>query len=163
MPFPSYPPPRRLLGQLLHVFCLHGIPSDIVSDWRPQFTSSLWREFYLALGATVSLSSGFNPQSNDQTECLNQDLETMLHCLKPAAYLGWKCTYLSSLLCYRDLSCLGIPSLSTSPFSLMGERMQCSFSPISSLLLKVHLEKCLCLCCLIKIFCLLSLPSKINK
>lgn len=47
-----------------HVFRLHGLPADIVSDRGPQFTSQVWRQFCKCLGATVSLSSGFHPQSN---------------------------------------------------------------------------------------------------
>uniref|UniRef100_A0A3B3HCI3 Gypsy retrotransposon integrase-like protein 1 n=1 Tax=Oryzias latipes TaxID=8090 RepID=A0A3B3HCI3_ORYLA len=64
-----------------HVFRLHGIPSDIVSDRGPQFTSQVWRCFCQALGATASLSSGFHPQTNGQTERTNQDLESALRCV----------------------------------------------------------------------------------
>lgn len=64
-----------------HVFHLHGIPSDIVSDRGPQFTSQVWRQFCKSLGATVSLSSGFHPQSNGQTERINQELEAALRCV----------------------------------------------------------------------------------
>lgn len=34
-------------GELLvqHVFCLHGLTQDIVSDRGPQFTSQVWRSF----------------------------------------------------------------------------------------------------------------------
>lgn len=64
-----------------HVFRLHGIPADIVSDRGPQFTSEVWRMFCAALGATVSLTSGFHPQSNGQTERANQSLETFLRCM----------------------------------------------------------------------------------
>lgn len=35
----------------------------------------------MAVGATVSLSSGYHPQSNGQTECTNQTLETALRCV----------------------------------------------------------------------------------
>lgn len=63
------------------VFRLHGIPADIVSDRGPQFTSEVWRTFCTALGATVSLSSGFHPQSNGQTERANQELESFLRCV----------------------------------------------------------------------------------
>ncbi len=51
---------------------------DVVSDRGPQFVSKFWREFCKLLGATVSLSSGFHPQTNGQTERDNQDLERML-------------------------------------------------------------------------------------
>jgi len=63
------------------VFRLHGIPVDIVSDRGPQFISQFWRAFGRALGATISPSSGFHPQSNGQTERLNQELEASLRCV----------------------------------------------------------------------------------
>lgn len=48
---------------LCQIFRLHGLPRDIISDWGPQFTSH-FGEFCSLLGAMVSLSSGFHPQSN---------------------------------------------------------------------------------------------------
>uniref|UniRef100_A0A3B3C9J6 Gypsy retrotransposon integrase-like protein 1 n=1 Tax=Oryzias melastigma TaxID=30732 RepID=A0A3B3C9J6_ORYME len=64
-----------------HVFRLHGIPSDIVSDRGPQLISQVWKCFCRALGATASLFSGFHPQTNGQTERTNQDLESALRCV----------------------------------------------------------------------------------
>ncbi len=46
----------------------YGIPEDIVSDRGPQFISRVWKAFFSLLGVTVSLSSGYHPQSNGQTE-----------------------------------------------------------------------------------------------
>lgn len=40
-----------------HVFRLHGILSEITSDWGPQFVSQVWNSFCTALGARVNLSS----------------------------------------------------------------------------------------------------------
>lgn len=81
-------PLRRLpsaidTAQLLvkHVFRLHGIPMEILSDRGPQFTARVWREFCQALGARPALSSGFHPQTNGQTERMNQELESTLRCL----------------------------------------------------------------------------------
>ncbi len=54
-----------------HVFRIHGLPVDVVSDRGPQFVSKFWREFCRLLGATVSLSSGFHPQTNGQIEQAN--------------------------------------------------------------------------------------------
>uniref|UniRef100_A0A3P9JLD6 Integrase catalytic domain-containing protein n=1 Tax=Oryzias latipes TaxID=8090 RepID=A0A3P9JLD6_ORYLA len=64
-----------------HVFRHHGIPADIVSDRGPQFTSQVWTAFCSALGASVSLTSGYHPQSNGQAERANQELEATLRCL----------------------------------------------------------------------------------
>uniref|UniRef100_A0A674P5X9 Gypsy retrotransposon integrase-like protein 1 n=1 Tax=Takifugu rubripes TaxID=31033 RepID=A0A674P5X9_TAKRU len=58
-----------------HVVRLHGIPLDVVSDRGPQFTSRVWQAFCKGIGATVSLSSGYHPQSNGQAERANQALE----------------------------------------------------------------------------------------
>ncbi len=72
-----------------HVFRLHGLPMDVVSDRGPQFVSKFWQEFCKLLGATVSLSSGFHPQSNGQTERANQDLEKVLRCLVSKNPSSW--------------------------------------------------------------------------
>ena len=74
---------------LLHIFRLHGLPIDVVSDRGPQFTSIFWREFCAQLGASVSLSSGFHPQSNGQTERMNQEMETALRCMVSRNPSSW--------------------------------------------------------------------------
>lgn len=61
----------------------------MVSDRGPQFVSKFWREFCKLLGATVSLSSGFHPQTNGQTERANQDLERVLRCLVSKNPSSW--------------------------------------------------------------------------
>ncbi|XP_036003961.1 uncharacterized protein LOC110367566 [Fundulus heteroclitus] len=78
-------------AQLLvrHVFRLHGIPKEILSDRGPQFTSRVWKEFSTALGAKCALSSGYHPQSNGQTERLNQELESSLRCLTSTNPTDW--------------------------------------------------------------------------
>ncbi len=66
---PKLPSARETAVAVIdHVFRIHGLPMDVVSDRGPQFVSKFWREFCKLLGATVSLSSGFHPQSNGQTE-----------------------------------------------------------------------------------------------
>uniref|UniRef100_A0A3Q2W9U9 Gypsy retrotransposon integrase-like protein 1 n=1 Tax=Haplochromis burtoni TaxID=8153 RepID=A0A3Q2W9U9_HAPBU len=72
-----------------HVFRLHGIPDDIVSDRGPQFTSRVWREFCTSLGSKVSLSSGYHPQSNGQSERVNQELEAALRCVVSSNQAVW--------------------------------------------------------------------------
>lgn len=72
-----------------HVFRVHGIPSDLVSDRGPQFTSRVWKAFARALGASVSLTSGYHPQSNGQAERANQFLESTLRCVTAANPSTW--------------------------------------------------------------------------
>lgn len=77
VPLPKLPSAKETAQlMLLHVFRLYRIPVDIVSDRGPQFTSTFWKEFCSQLEATASLSLGFHPHSNGQTERLNQELET---------------------------------------------------------------------------------------
>ena len=90
---------------VLHVFRLHGIPVDIVSDRGPQFSARTWKAFCQAIGASASLSSGYHPQTNGQTERANQDLGSALRCvtaLHPASWathLSWIEYAHNSLVC----------------------------------------------------------------
>ncbi len=68
-----------------HIFRIHGLPKDVVSDRGPQF----WKEFSRLMGASASLTSGFNPQTNGQSERANQDLDLMLHCLASQNPASW--------------------------------------------------------------------------
>ena len=84
-------PSARETAQLMidHVFKLHGLPQDVVSDRGPQFTARFWRSFCSQLGASVSLSSGFHPETNGQTERTNQSLENTLRCLAANSPTSW--------------------------------------------------------------------------
>ncbi|KAL0199667.1 hypothetical protein M9458_002854, partial [Cirrhinus mrigala] len=63
-------PSAKTTAELIleHVVRLHGFPKDIVSDREPQFTAKFWQAFCRLVGTTSSLSSGFHPQTNGQTE-----------------------------------------------------------------------------------------------
>ena len=54
---------------------LHGIPSSIVSDRDPRFTSKFWESLQAALGTKLRLSSAYHPQTDGQTERTIQSLE----------------------------------------------------------------------------------------
>ncbi|KAI2660072.1 Transposon Tf2-9 polyprotein [Labeo rohita] len=90
IPLPKLPSAKETTATVVdHVFRIHGLPMDVVSDRGPQFISKFWREFCRLLGASVSLSSGFHPQSNGQTERANQDLERVLLCLVSQNPSSW--------------------------------------------------------------------------
>ncbi len=96
-----------------HVFRLHGLPVDVVSDRDPQFTSWFWKEFCRQIGASASLSSGFHPQTNGQCERANQDLERMLRCLTSNNPSSW-CQQLSWIEYARNS--LPVAASGMSPF-----------------------------------------------
>ncbi|KAL0188416.1 hypothetical protein M9458_015515, partial [Cirrhinus mrigala] len=84
---------------LEHVVRLHGFPKDIVSDRGPQFTAKFWQAFCRLVGTTSSLSSGFHPQTNGQTERANQQLERFLRCFASEHQRSW-----ASYLVWAELS-----------------------------------------------------------
>ncbi len=66
-----------------------------MSDQGPQFASRVWRGFFKLLGMTVSLSSGYHPQTNGQTERKIQEigrfLRTFCHGHQDSwnQFIGW--------------------------------------------------------------------------
>uniref|UniRef100_A0A8K9V3S6 Gypsy retrotransposon integrase-like protein 1 n=1 Tax=Oncorhynchus mykiss TaxID=8022 RepID=A0A8K9V3S6_ONCMY len=96
-----------------NVFRIHGLPSDVVSDRGPQFTSQFWREFCRLIGASVSLSSGFHPQSNGQAERANQTIGRILRSLSFRNPASW-----SEQLPWAEYAHNSLPSSATglSPF-----------------------------------------------
>uniref|UniRef100_A0A8K9UMP7 Gypsy retrotransposon integrase-like protein 1 n=1 Tax=Oncorhynchus mykiss TaxID=8022 RepID=A0A8K9UMP7_ONCMY len=79
LPLPGVPTALQTAEALFtHVFRRYGVPEDIVSDRGPQFTSRVWKAFMERLGVSVSLISGFHPESNGQVERVNQDVGRFL-------------------------------------------------------------------------------------
>ena len=57
---------------------LHGLPESVVSDRGPQFAAELTKELNKMLGIQTKLSTAFHPQTDGQTERMNQELEQYL-------------------------------------------------------------------------------------
>ena len=63
---------------ITRVFCLHGTPRKVISDRGPQFASKFMKRVYERMGIKPALSTAYHPQTDGQTERINQDLETYL-------------------------------------------------------------------------------------
>jgi transposase InsO family protein len=63
---------------LEQIVCLHGVPKTIISDREAQFVSRFWEQLQDALGTKLIRSSAYHPQTDGQTERVNQILEDML-------------------------------------------------------------------------------------
>nr|AAV31273.1 putative polyprotein [Oryza sativa Japonica Group]AAV31377.1 putative polyprotein [Oryza sativa Japonica Group] len=63
---------------MARVVCLHGVPKKIVSDRGSQFTWKFWQKLQVEMGTRLNFSTAYHPQTDGQTERVNQILEDML-------------------------------------------------------------------------------------
>jgi transposase InsO family protein len=61
-----------------HVFARYGLPSKIISDRDPRFTSKFTRELCKLLGIQQNISTAYHPRTDGQSGCTNQWLEQYL-------------------------------------------------------------------------------------
>ena len=61
-----------------NVWKLHGLPESVVSDRGPQFAAELTKELNRMLGIKTKLSTAFHPQTDGQTERMNQEVKQYL-------------------------------------------------------------------------------------
>jgi len=60
-----------------HIYKLHGLPTSRITVWDPILTSLFWRELFSQLGVKLIFSTAYHPQSDGQTERLNQCIFTV--------------------------------------------------------------------------------------
>jgi len=58
-----------------NVWKLHRLPKSIISDQGSQFVAGIMQELNRMLGIESKMSTAFYPQTNRQTERMNQELE----------------------------------------------------------------------------------------
>jgi len=61
-----------------NIWKLHGVHKKILSDREPQFALKFMEEFTKALGTKRQLSTAYHPQTDGQTERINQEIGTFL-------------------------------------------------------------------------------------
>jgi transposase InsO family protein len=66
---------REFISEVIH---LYGIPKKIISDRDSRFTSRFWTSLQSTLGTQLNLSTAYHPETDGQTERVNQVMEDML-------------------------------------------------------------------------------------
>lgn len=69
---------------------LHGVPKTIVSDRDRVFMSHMWKELFSLLDTKLLVSIAYHPQTDGQTERVNQCLEMYLRCSVQQSPKQWK-------------------------------------------------------------------------
>jgi len=95
---------------------LYGLPKSIVSDRDTIFVSHFWRQLFKLYKVDLSLSTAYHPQSDGQTERVNQCLEMYLRCSVQDSPRTWKSWLSLAQLWYN--SCFH-SSLGCSPFKAL--------------------------------------------
>lgn len=72
-----------------HIYDVFGMPQVIISDRDRVFTSALWQELFRLADVKLNMSSSYHPQTDGQTERLNQCLEAYLRCTVHACPTKW--------------------------------------------------------------------------
>ena len=70
---------------LERIWKLHGIPDEIILDRDTKVISLFWKKLIDLMGIVSKLSTAFHPQTDGQTERVNQILEQYLR-----HYCSWK-------------------------------------------------------------------------
>jgi len=91
----------------------HGLPADIVSDRDSRFTSETWKEFRGESGIRPRMSTAFHPQTDGQTERINQMIEAYLRAFVNTEQDDWQRLLPMAEFAYNNSATMGN---SMSPF-----------------------------------------------
>ena len=94
----------------------YGLPTRIISNRDPHFTSTFSRELCCTLGITQNISTAYHPQTDGQSECTNQWLEQYLRIFIDYHQQNW-----ASLLPLAQYTLNAWPNATTkkAPFELI--------------------------------------------
>lgn len=99
-----------------HIWRYKSFPDSIVSDRGPQFVSKFWDEVCRILGIKIKLSTAFHPQTDGQTEIMNQYIDQRLRPFISYYQDNW-----SELIPIMDHAASTLPhsSIGMSPFEVV--------------------------------------------
>jgi hypothetical protein len=127
----THPYTARTVAQayLNQVYKLHGMPKIIISDRDKGFTSNMWKELFKLADTTLNMSTAHHPQTDGQTERLNQCLETYLRCFVQACPAKWSQWLSLSEYWYNTTH---HSALEKSPFEVLYGHAPCHFGIVPS-------------------------------
>ena len=119
----------------------YGLPTRIITDRDPHFTSTFSRELCCTLGITQNISTAYHPQMDGQSERTNQQLEQYLHIFIDYHQQNW-----ASLLPLAQYTLNAWPNATTkkAPFELiMGHipRVHQSAQPFKSPTVEARMQQ----------------------
>ena len=110
-----------------HIWKLHGLPDDLLSDRGPQFVAEFMRELHRLLGIKISSSTAYHPQTDGQTERVNQELEIYLRLFVNERHDDWNDLLPTAEFAYNNAA---HSSTHQSPFLLdTGRHPRMGFEP----------------------------------
>ena len=92
------------MAQLLYdrIYPLHGLPLQIISDRGVQYSAELFQEWCKLLGIESTMSTAYHPQTDGQTEWVNQILEQYLRCYVDYDLKNWSNLLPSAEFAYNN-------------------------------------------------------------
>ena len=84
------------------VFSEHGIPKKVISDRGPQFISKFMKELYETMGIKGNPSTAYHPQTDGQTERVNQSVEEFLTMFVNDKQDNWSDWLSIAQFCHND-------------------------------------------------------------
>jgi hypothetical protein len=87
---------------LTRVFREHGLPQKLIHDRDPRFTAGYVRELLKCLGIRQNISTTYHPQTDGQTERLNQEVEKYLHAFVNHRQDDWATWLATAEFMYND-------------------------------------------------------------
>jgi hypothetical protein len=114
----KHPYTASAIAQLFldNIVKLHGLPQSIVSDRDTIFISAFWRELFKLYKVNLLMSTAYHPQTDGQTERVNQCIEMFLRCAVQDAPATWKAWLSLAELWYNSTY---HTSLGCSPFKAL--------------------------------------------